>query len=165
MRLLAPLVAAALLLSACAAPAAPRSFSGVVTHVGDGDSLWVRPASGGAPLAVRLQGIDAPEICQPHGMVARDALARRVLNQPVTVSTRGKDDYDRWLARVQHGGDDVGGWMVAHGHAWSYRRRGDAGPYAGQQAQARRARVGLWSQPGAIEPRLFRQQGGCRQRD
>lgn len=167
MRLSATVVAAALMLPACAAPALPRSFGGVVTHVGDGDSIRVRPDSGGAPLAIRLQGIDAPELCQPHGVPARDALAGRVLRQPVTVTptTSGKDDYGRLLARVQQRGEDVGGWMVAQGHAWSYRRRGDAGPYAAQQAQARRERLGLWAEPGAVEPRLFRQRGGCRQRD
>jgi len=165
MHLLSLLLAAALMLPTCAAPAGARSFSGVVTHVGDGDSLWVRPASGGPPQAVRLQGIDAPEICQPHGERSREALAGRVLHQQVTLATSGRDDYDRLLARVQLRGEDVGGWLVARGHAWSFRRRGDAGPYAAQQAQARRARHGLWAQPGAIEPRLFRQQSGCRRRE
>lgn len=166
MRLLTALLAMALVLPVCAATApAVRSFDGIVTHVGDGDSLWVRPASGGPPRSVRLQGIDAPEICQPHGVSAREALAARVLHRQVSLSTRGKDDYDRLLARVLLRGEDIGGWMVGQGHAWSYRRRGDAGPYATEQAQARRARAGLWAQPGAVEPRQFRQRGGCRQRD
>ena len=43
---------------------------GVVTHVSDGDTLWVRPAGAGAALQVRLQGLDAPEICQEFGSQA-----------------------------------------------------------------------------------------------
>jgi endonuclease YncB( thermonuclease family) len=40
---------------------------------------------------------------------------------------------------------------------------GRAGPYAPLEAQARRDRKGLWSEPAALEPRLFRQQHGrCR---
>ena len=35
-----------------------------VIHVTDGDSLRVRPADGGDPVTVRLEGIDAPELDQ-----------------------------------------------------------------------------------------------------
>ena len=61
-------LAAASLLLTLVVCAQARSFEGVVTHVTDGDSLWVRPASGGAPRQIRLQGIDAPEICQAFGV-------------------------------------------------------------------------------------------------
>lgn len=153
----------ALLLAAFAATAADRGFEGVVTRVADGDSLWVRPAAGGMPVELRLQGIDAPEGCQPHGPEARAALTRRVLHQTVWVQTRAHDDYQRSVARIRHHGDDVGGWLVREGHAWSMHYRRSAGPYAEQEAQARLARRGLWSEAGAIEPRQFRRQHGrCR---
>lgn len=138
------------------------SFEGHVTHVSDGDTLWVRPRQGGAPRAVRLEGIDAPEICQPGGAAARDALARRVLRQFVQVRSGRDDDWGRVLGRVEHQAQDVGGWLVREGHAWSYRYRGDAGPYAREQRLARQARQGLWHEPGPMEPRTFRQfHGPC----
>ena len=154
------LLCAALLCSACAAPAATRNFSGVVTHVTDGDTVWVRPPSGGAALPVRIEGIDAPEICQPHGEQARQAMAGQLLHQPVTVRSRRRDDYDRLLARVEVHGSDIGEWMVQRGHAWSYRYRRDPGPYAAEQSQARQARRGLWSASKPTEPRTFRRQHG-----
>src|SRR5687768_7699197 len=55
-----------------AALAAPP-IEGTVTRVVDGDTLIVEPANG-APLTVRVQGIDAPEMCQPHGPQAKQAL-------------------------------------------------------------------------------------------
>ena len=150
-------------LAALAGTASAVSFDGEVTRVADGDSLWVRPASGGEPVALRLQGIDAPEGCQAHGAEARAALARRVLHQAVTVQTRARDDYQRSVARVRHRGEDVGAWLVREGHAWSMRYRRSAGPYAEQEAQARLARRGLWSQANPVEPRQFRRQHGrCR---
>jgi endonuclease YncB( thermonuclease family) len=156
------LVLAALLGPAGVASAAPRSFAGVVTSVSDGDTVRVRPASGGAPVVVRLEGIDAPEICQPHGPQAQAALASLLLRRPVTVHARRHDDYDRLLGRVQLQGDDAGAWMVERGHAWSYRHRGDAGPYAAEQSRARQGRRGLWASPHPVEPRSFRrQQGSC----
>jgi micrococcal nuclease len=151
-------LAAALLLLAASAHSA--LLRGSVSHVSDGDSLWVRPAGGGAPVEIRLLDIDDPEGCQAHGAQARQALAGRVLRQPVRVLTRGRDDYGRTLARVEHRGEDLGGWMVARGHAWSATFRRRAGPYAALEAQARRTRRGLWAAPAPMEPRKFRQRFG-----
>lgn len=145
-----------------ASAAQRQSFQGTVTHVSDGDTLWVRPVHGGAPTAVRLHGIDAPEVCQPFGEQSRQALAARVLHQAVTVDVRGRDDFHRTLARVRLHGQDVGGWLVFTGHAWSYRYRRDRGPYAQQETQARQARRGLWAANSPTEPRDFRKrQGSC----
>lgn len=140
-----------------------RTFEGVVTHVTDGDSVWVRPASGAAPRQVRLQGIDAPEICQAFGAPSRDALAARVLHRRVAVNSSMRDSYQRTLGRVSMDGQDLGAWMVGRGYAWSYRFRRDAGPYAAQEARARSARLGLWLDGSAMEPREFRKRhGSCK---
>jgi len=140
------------------APAA--TVTGTVTHVTDGDSLWVRPAHGGAPLELRLRHLDAPERCLAHGPEAREALARRVLRQPVRVQTHGKDDYGRTLATVSHRGQDVGAWLVQQGHAWSDDRTRGRGPYAAQQQRARQARRGLWEEARPQLPRDFRRAHG-----
>ena len=134
-------------------------FEAIVSRVTDGDTVWVRPANGEPPQQVRIAGIDAPELCQPFGTQARAALARRVLRKRVVVDATGEDDWRRTVARVQLGREDVGGWMVAQGYAWSYRFRGDPGPYTGEEARARSARRGLW-QGGAELPRDFRTRHG-----
>lgn len=140
------------------------TLQGTVTHVSDGDTLWLRLDSGGAPVQVRLQGIDAPEICQAHGTAARDALTARVRGQRVQLRTRARDAYHRTLGRVATSRDgDVGATLVLQGHAWSPRYQRRAGPYDAQQAQAQAARRGLWAQGDAEEPRQFRKRhGSCR---
>lgn len=135
-------------------------WSGTVSHVSDGDTLWVSPAGNGAPRKIRVDGIDAPEMCQAHGQAARDALARHVLGKTVQVATRRRDDYGRALAKLSLQGDDVGEWMVAQGHAWSHRYRRDSGPYAAQEAQARSGRRGLFGDGQAERPRDFRKRHG-----
>ena len=163
-------------------------WHGVVTFVPDGDSLMVRPASGGAPVKIRLEGVDAPEICQAHGAASRQALQSRVMGRTVKVEGRRRDDYGRVLARISRsegsggasagkagneryasdgggnvGGDlggDVGEWMVRRGHAWSYRFRRDAGPYALQESQAQAARRGLFADAQPVPPREFRKRHG-----
>jgi micrococcal nuclease len=156
-------VAVAIALFAAAISAQARSFEGVVTHVTDGDSLWVRPALRGAPLEVRLQGIDAPEICQAFGRSAHDALAAHILHRRVSVTSRARDSYQRTLGRVRFNGEDLGAWMVSRGYAWSYRFRRDGGPYAAQELDARNARIGLWADGAPMQPREFRKRhGSCK---
>ncbi|TFZ01729.1 thermonuclease family protein [Ramlibacter humi] len=149
--------------TACGGAHAARTWSGTVTYVTDGDTVWVRPARGGAPRSIRVQGVDAPESCQAFGPQARDALERMALHQAVQVEPHGRDNYGRTLASLRLAGRDVGGWLVANGWAWSYRFKREAGPYEAQESRARQARLGLWSQPQPMEPRRFRRlHGSCR---
>jgi micrococcal nuclease len=150
---------AAALALALSLAAQARTFQGIVTHVTDGDSLWVREG-GGPPREVRLQGIDAPEICQVGGRAARDALAAAVVQRQVLVQTRARDRYQRMVARVFLGSRDVGEWLVASGHAWSGGYRGRGGPYAVQQERAMSARRGLWADASPMPPREFRRRHG-----
>jgi len=149
-------------LSAAAVAGSQPAWQGMVTHVTDGDTLWVRPQRGGAPRAIRIDGIDAPELCQRHGETARAALVARVLGQPVQVRVRRHDDYGRALAHISLQGQDVGGWLVSQGHAWSYRYRKQGGAYAAQEARARAQRRGLFQDARAERPHAFRRrQGPC----
>lgn len=149
------------MLALVAAPALhAANLHGRVSRVTDGDSLWVRPASGGAPMEIRLLDLDAPEGCQSFGPESAQALRRRVLDQPVRVHTVGTDSYGRRLARVEHRGQDVGAWLVRHGYAWAGTFHGRRGPYAALEQQARREHEGLWARPGAMEPRSFRKRFG-----
>ena len=170
-----------------------------MTFVSDGDSLMVRPASGGAPVKIRINGVDAPESCQAYGPESRQALQSRVMGRTVTLDGQRRDNYGRVLARIYLNdgkrtnsgtagavgnagkqpssgkadkvtdGEDIGQWMVRQGHAWSYRFRRDAGPYAAEESQARAARRGLFAGTQAgqsgqsaqiLEPRDFRKRHG-----
>ena len=130
--------------------------------VGDGDTLYVRQESG-RPRAVRLQGIDAPEICQDGGAAAREALQERVLGQPVRLLQVGTDDYGRELAVVYWRGQDLGRWLVEQGLAWSYAVGSQRAPYATEQGQAREQKRGLFAQPAPEPPWRFRRRhGSCK---
>lgn len=142
----------------------PQEFLARVVHVHDGDTLWVEPEEGGPRIKLRLDGVDAPEICQAGGEASRDALARHLQDQPVQVRTRHLDRYGRPLARLKVEEGDVGAWLVREGHAWSYRYQNSNGPYAMEELLARALRRGLFAQPSE-EPRDFRRRHGpCPQR-
>ena len=139
--------------------------SGVVMRVIDGDTLWVQTSADRRPLKVRIQGIDAPEICQPGGVQARDALKRQTLGKSVTINSSTHDDYGRTVGTIQINGADIGRLMVVQGHAWVYTFRYKKSPYAKELAQAQRAMQGVFSSATAEEPRLFRKRhGSCHTR-
>ena len=144
-----------------------EELEATVTRVVDGDTVWLQAdtALNGKktkPFKLRLQGIDAPELCQLWGAQASAALNARVLNQRVQVQTRSKDDFNRTLGNIRLESEDISAWMVSQGHAWSYRYRRSNGPYAAEERAAKSARRGLFADPAAQEPRSFRKaHGSC----
>lgn len=159
----------AFLLPACAAvhagparQAPPQVWSDVVSHVSDGDTLWVRPDEANQrPRKLRLYGIDAPESCQVGGPQARQALIALAHGQRVRVRSLARDRWGRSVVVLEVNGRDAAAQLVAQGWAWSYgRHRRDAGPYAAEQAAAQRARRGLFADPAPQRPADFRRQHG-----
>ncbi len=134
---------------------------GIVTYVGDGDTVWIEVDRQSKPIKMRLLGLDSPEICQAWGQQARDALKAKLLKQTVTIDTKARDEYARVVGRIELNGDDVGAWLVKNGHAWSYAYQRRPAPYAKELAAAQNARLGLWAQAVPMEPRAFRKSNGA----
>lgn len=139
---------------------ARETFTGQVTYVTDGDTLWVQPDAGGSARQLRMNGMDAPEICQPGGKAAREFLMQLVLQRHVTVSVAYHDQWGRGLATVGLAGKDLGAQMVRAGQAWSYGWRGRPGVYASEEALARQSHLGLFATAKPESPRDFRKRHG-----
>ena len=141
-----------LLLVTLAGQAAPAQLEGRVSRVVDGDSLWLELPAPAAPVELRLEGIDAPEICQAWGPEAKRALADLVLGKQVQVSTVGRDTYGRTLGTVHLDAQNINKLMVQEGHAWSSRSKYDRGPYVADERMARALNRGLNREGGAVMP-------------
>lgn len=133
-----------------------------VLYVVDGDSLWVRPEGGGFRARLRLEGIDAPEICQDQGPESRAALQDLALGRRVRVTVRTYDRYGRAIASVVRldGEVDLARRMVAGGHAWNETYRWHQGLYSQEQEVARRAGLGLFAKAAPLPPANFRRRHG-----
>ena len=107
-----------------------------VSWVMDGDTVLLVREGQHEPVKLRIEGIDAPEICQPGGPEARDAMILLALRKPVQVTDHGQDVYGRQIGRLSVDGVDLGAEMVRSGMAWAYRFRTGRGPYAALQRQA-----------------------------
>lgn len=134
-----------------------HQITSVVVGVHDGDSLTI--VAQGKRVSVRLKGIDAPELSQPFGSNARQALASLVLNRPVTVSYSKTDQYGRLVGRV-HVDEciDVSLHLLTVGMAWFYGAfqcelpKAIRSKFESGQETARTARVGIWSQNNPESP-------------
>jgi endonuclease YncB( thermonuclease family) len=156
------LVCMAAMLLGCAHSRA-QTWRATVSHVQDGDTLYVRAAGQAQAVPVRIRGIDAPELCQAGGPESRQALHAQLHQQEVSLLGQGHDSYGRIVAQVLWNGQDMGRWLVAQGHAWSYRRGKEAGPYALEEREARKARRGLFAQGRPELPAAFRHRhGSCK---
>lgn len=143
-----------------AAPA--KGQQGQVVAVMDGDTLVLRVPSG-PPVTVRLRDIDAPEICQPWGVEARNALSELALNKFAILTPVARDSFGRMVGRITVEDLDVGRNLVENGHAWSTRGRSDRGPLVKQERMAKALSRGLHGQlPRAVPPWDWRRnQGPC----
>ena len=133
-----------------------------VSYVVDGDSIWVRPEGGGNRVRLRLDGVDAPEICQAYGPESRQALQALASNQRVRVTVWARDRYGRAIASVVRldGDIDLGERMVADGWAWTDGWSTHLGKYWRAEAQARWAGRGLFAEGWPELPADFRRRHG-----
>lgn len=130
------------------ATAATSTLRATVVRVLDGDSLQVRLDSG--PIEVRLHAADAPEYDQPGGREARHALEHRLApGTIVELEPIEQDRYERIVAVVHAGADDVNAWVVQQGHAWAYRHYTTDERYCHWEDDARQAQRGLWRLPAS----------------
>lgn len=137
---------------------ADRSGPWRVLKVYDGDTVLA--AQAGKRRVVRLLGIDAPETSkspgapgQPYSQKARLYLSDLVRNRSVTLVIYGEDRYQRTLAILLCGEQDVNHAMIRAGLAEVYRGRTpqgfDKAPYRAAEARARRELKGMWRQGDA----------------
>jgi endonuclease YncB( thermonuclease family) len=142
-------------------PSQPSASRAANTHlwrvvgVHDGDTVTCLDENN-QQQKIRLAEMDAPEIGQDFGQVARDALADQVFGKTVEVRDEGKDRYGRWIGHLSVNGVDVNRQMIATGNAWHYAAYSKDQSLAALQDQARAQRLGLWAQPDPIPPWEFR---------
>lgn len=130
-------------------------FEGRVVSVHDGDTVTVRTTV--ETFKIRLNGIDAPELKQPHGQASKQALSEMVFGKTVTVTPINKDRYGRTVAKLKADDKEVGYRMISGGHAWWYEAYDKHNAvYQQAQSDAQGKRAGLWADANPQPPWDFR---------
>ena len=141
-------------------PPSNTRTSCVVASVYDGDTMHLDCPKG--RTKVRLLGIDAPEMQQPEGTVARDRL--RVLapvGQKITLETEAAvlDRYGRTLGYIWTGDALLNARLLREGLVWPYSSRGHArhlATFSAAEASAKSTRRGLFDGSIRCQARDFR---------
>jgi len=133
-----------------------EAFEGKVVRVLDGDTLEVLREK--KTLRVRLNGIDCPEKTQAFGTKAKEFTSELCFGKTVEVDERGHDRYGRTIAEVKlSDGRDLNQELVRSGMAWWYRKfAAKDETLENLEEDARKRKVGLWSDPKAEPPWEFR---------
>lgn len=136
-----------LLLLSLAAVADPQIIRPI--FIIDGDTFIAAPDS----QVYRIWGVDAPELDQPWGIVARSALIELIHRKRVTItSTHGKS-YKRPVVQITVGGNDVALELLKMGLAWHTPKYApDQKEYAAAAAESKSAKRGLWLDKYPVSP-------------
>lgn len=135
-----------------------------VIYIHDGDSFIIKHQ--GKSRRVRLMGTDAPELDQPYGSYAKNALAELILDKNIIFIYQTEDHYERLLGRisvVDKSGEkveipDVGLEMIKRGATWPNRtHKSFRAQYQKALEEAKTNRVGLWEQDNPIKPKEYRE--------
>lgn len=155
------------ILSVDSAVASTYTLTGKVVRVSDGDTINLLVEN--KQERIRLASIDAPETGhgdnrpgQAFGEASRKNLARHVAGKTLTLVCFEKDRYDRHICDIPVGGTTANRLQVEEGMAWANQQaKGkflrDRSLLALEKA-ARQKTIGLWSEPGAVAPWVWRVQ-------
>jgi endonuclease YncB( thermonuclease family) len=132
------LVTALTILGCVAAlPVLATTLEGKVVHVRDADTIEITTDRG--RFAVRLNGIDAPELDERGGQAGKRWMQSTYRNALVTCTFNGQQSYDRWIAVCfDKNGTDIGAAVINAGHARDCPRY-SGGRYREYETDASRA--------------------------
>lgn len=142
-----------------------HTLVGKVVQVSDGDTINIRTNS--ETIRIRLASIDAPETShgsdqpgQPFGEASRKFLAGLVAGKTIQAQCFEKDRFGRHICDVPVENTTANRLLVKNGMAWANQQ--GKGKYLRDpslpelEKQARAARLGLWAEPGAVAPWVWR---------
>ena len=144
---------------------ANHTLVGKVVQVSDGDTINIRTSS--ETVRIRLASIDAPETShgsdqpgQPFGEASRKFLAGLVAGKTIQAQCFEKDRFGRHICDIPDDDTTANRLSVKNGMSWANQQ--GKGKYLRDaslpelEKQARAAKLGLWAEPAAVPPWVWR---------
>ncbi len=135
------------------------SLYGKVIEVNSGDVITIFNLN--RPVRVKILGVDAPEMNQAFGDVAKQHLSDLVFDKPVLVNYSGISADSSLTGRVLLNDADIGAQMIRDGAAWFDVNNGDRldatnrDIYQQSELAAKSERRGLWQEANPVAPWEF----------
>ena len=133
-----------------------QRFSVKVVGISDGDT-FTGINSDNLQLKVRIYGIDAPEKKQAFGNKSKEYLSSIIFGKRITIDVQSQDSWGRYISYVYTpDGEDVSLLMLQTGMAWHFVKYDSSSIYAEAEANARRDKLGLWTDKEPTAPWDYR---------
>ncbi len=127
-----------------------------VIAIKDGDTFDL--LIDGKKQTVRLAHIDCPEKKQPFGSNAKQFASDLCFGKDVTLHANKKYDRNKRLISEIYllDGTNINKELVKNGLAWHFKKYSDSKDYAQLEVEAKRHKLGLWSESNPIAPWFWR---------
>ena len=133
-------------------------YEAIVLKVIDGDTIYIKSEKG--RKKVRLRYIDAPEIKQPYGDMARIFLDNELDDKRITVNSDYKDRYGRDIGDIyvynKNEAIYINAKLIKSGNAWVYKTYRENTYLMNLENFAKDNKLGLWKDKSPIKPWDFR---------
>lgn len=84
---------------------------------------------------------------------ARQFASEQIFGKEVSVDSTDTDRYGRTIGIVWYDGNkNLNEELLKAGYAWHYKRYDNQARWAALEAEARKAKLGLWVAPNAVAP-------------
>lgn len=134
---------------------ADSTLHGTALWIVDGDTILLRRKN--QLTTIRLWGIDAPEKKQAGGKASTAFLIKLIGRKHVKVVVLGHGKYGRLIGKVYYKDKFINLEMIKAGHAWWLKKYSpDAAELEEAEKKARESKIGLWQNPAAVRPEIFR---------
>ena len=128
-----------------------EQLEGKVIGVKDGDTYVILVDR--TPITIRLAHIDCPEKKQAYGQAAKKFGSDFCFGKQVIVISDGKKDRNgRVIGEIFYNNNCLNKELVRNGLAWHFKKYSRDTFYHNLELEARKTKVGLWSDPKAIAP-------------
>ncbi len=133
-------------------------YEAIVLKVIDGDTIYIKTDNG--RKKVRLRYIDAPEIKQPYGDMARIFLVNELDDKRITVNSDYKDRYGRDIGDIyvynKNEAIYINAKLIKSGNAWVYKTYRENTYLMNLENIAKDNKLGLWKDKSPIKPWEYR---------
>lgn len=136
---------------------AQHTIHGTLLKTLDGDTFTMMDTAG-TLYKIRLTGVDAPERGQVCDTAATQQLQSLLEGQQLCIEYSKTDRYRRIVALVYTDSCNVNESMLTTGYAWAYTEYLEKSilHYTALEERARVSKLGLWVDPKAIAPWVYR---------
>jgi micrococcal nuclease len=133
------------------------TYTATVIGIKDGDTVVVLDSLNNQ-TTLRLAEVDCPEKSQPFGTTAKQFTSDQIYRKMIKYVVTDIDRYGRSIAMIYYDTDNkyLSAEIIKAGMGWHYKRYSKSKELSTFEDNAKKNKIGLWSELNPIEPSIWR---------